>query len=199
MKQTKPPDSILVFQLSGAGDAVLTTPFLKALRAACPEARIDILAMSPEVRDLVQDNPHIDRVRFFNFIEAGYLKSLFHCLKLRRERYDCCIAPMPNHRLEHNVIAGLIGARHRIGFSYVMNSGAFPRWFFHTIIPEKNDLHIVDNNLRLLPEALDLPVPDLQYRLEVFRHEEDRQRAAAFLELTQELKPSRDNRRGFFE
>src|SRR3954465_4960611 len=56
------PRRILLVQLDHLGDAVLTSPMLARLRAAYPEARIDVLA-SPSNRDVFEADPNIDRVR----------------------------------------------------------------------------------------------------------------------------------------
>ena len=56
------PRRILVVQLDHLGDAVLTSPMLARLRAAYPEATIDVLA-SPSNREVFEADPHVDRVR----------------------------------------------------------------------------------------------------------------------------------------
>ena len=56
------PRRILVVQLDHLGDAVLTSPLLARLRAAYPEAQIDVLA-SPSNREVFEADPHVDRVR----------------------------------------------------------------------------------------------------------------------------------------
>ena len=56
------PRRILVVQLDHLGDAVLTSPLLARLRAAYPEATIDVLA-SPSNREVFEADPNVDRVR----------------------------------------------------------------------------------------------------------------------------------------
>src|SRR4051812_30450931 len=56
------PRRILVVQLDHLGDAVLTSPLLALLRAAYPQAQIDVLA-SPSNREVFEADPHVDRVR----------------------------------------------------------------------------------------------------------------------------------------
>ena len=56
------PRRILVVQLDHLGDAVLTSPLLARLRAAYPEATIDVLA-SPSNHEVFEADPHVDRVR----------------------------------------------------------------------------------------------------------------------------------------
>src|SRR3954453_5372743 len=55
------PRRILLVQLDHLGDAVLTSPMLARLRAAYPEARIDVLA-SPSNRDVFEADPNVGSV-----------------------------------------------------------------------------------------------------------------------------------------
>ena len=55
------PRRILVVQLDHLGDAVLSTPLIAELRAAYPEAAIDVLA-SPSNHEVFEADPHVDRV-----------------------------------------------------------------------------------------------------------------------------------------
>src|SRR5262249_46737914 len=56
------PKRVLVVQLDHLGDAVLSSPLFPRLRAAFPEAEIDVLA-SPSNRELFEADPHVARVR----------------------------------------------------------------------------------------------------------------------------------------
>jgi heptosyltransferase-2 len=51
-------DSILLLRLSSLGDILLLTPALRGLRAAQPQARIDLLT-SARFAELLQGNPHL--------------------------------------------------------------------------------------------------------------------------------------------
>jgi ADP-heptose:LPS heptosyltransferase len=55
------PRRILLVQLDHLGDAVLTSPLLERLRAAYPEALIDVLA-SPSNREVFEADPRVHRV-----------------------------------------------------------------------------------------------------------------------------------------
>lgn len=90
-----PPRSILLVQLDHLGDAVLTSPLVRRLRASFPEARIDVLA-SLSNRAVFEADPHIDRVHvaarnWFERRRGGF--SLWPAVwalgrALRHERYD---------------------------------------------------------------------------------------------------------------
>ncbi len=55
------PRKILVVQLDHMGDAILSTPIFPRLRAAYPDATIDVLA-SPSNREVFEADPEVDRV-----------------------------------------------------------------------------------------------------------------------------------------
>jgi heptosyltransferase-2 len=55
------PRRILVVQLDHLGDAVLSTPLIAEMRAAYPEATIDVLA-SPSNHEVFEADPHVGRV-----------------------------------------------------------------------------------------------------------------------------------------
>lgn len=56
------PGRILVVQLDHLGDAVLSSPIFPRLRAAFPDATIDVLA-SPSNREVFEADPNVDHVR----------------------------------------------------------------------------------------------------------------------------------------
>lgn len=53
--------NILVVRTDRIGDVVLTTPSIEALRHSFPQAKISVL-VTPETKDLIDDNPHLDHV-----------------------------------------------------------------------------------------------------------------------------------------
>src|SRR5580698_2991756 len=56
------PRRIILVQLDHLGDAVLSTPLIAELRAAYPEATIDVLA-SPSNHEVFEGDPHVNRVQ----------------------------------------------------------------------------------------------------------------------------------------
>ena len=61
MSKASEPQRILIVKLSAIGDVVHTLPFLEALRARFPGARIDWL-VEEEAADMVRGHPALDRV-----------------------------------------------------------------------------------------------------------------------------------------
>jgi ADP-heptose:LPS heptosyltransferase len=106
---------ILVVKLSSLGDVVHATPCLRALRRACPNARI-VMAVDRHYTALVRHNHHVDEV-----IEAdagrGRLSALLepwrHLAGRRRPRFDLAIDLQGTARSTAWVYAS--GARIRAG------------------------------------------------------------------------------------
>ena len=62
-------EKTLIFRLSSIGDVVLTTPFLRILRRACPGARIDF-AIRKEYADLLRYHPAVTRLHEIDISEG---------------------------------------------------------------------------------------------------------------------------------
>ena len=61
-RRVESPRRIVLVQLDHLGDAVLTSPLVAGLRAAYPDATIDVLA-SPSNREVFEADPRVHRVR----------------------------------------------------------------------------------------------------------------------------------------
>ena len=77
---------VLLIRLSSLGDILLMTPLLSLLRAACPQAQVDVLVKA-EYRDLLRAHPEITRLLTFDSRQ-----SLLSALRaLRADRYDLAL------------------------------------------------------------------------------------------------------------
>jgi heptosyltransferase-2 len=166
------PRRILVVQLDHLGDAVLSTPLIAELRAAYPEAAIDVLA-SPSNHEVFEGDPHVDRVHVAQrtWFERrpdrwGLVTAVWGLGRsLRGLGYELGI-DVRGDVLSVLVLA-LAGVPRRAGWS--MGGGAFlltdvARW-----IPGR---HEVRSRLALL-ERLG-SAPDESARVEVLVRDEDR-------------------------
>jgi len=175
------PSRILAISLAGAGDTLLSTPVLRELRTAYPAAAIDVLTMQGAVpREVLDGNPCVTEWLHFDFLREGRARSVAFCLSLRRRGYDLSLTLMPQNRLEYNAISWLIGARERLGFEFVCDCGARPRWFLTRVVREDRRLHVVDNDLRLFTEGLGLPLASPDPRPELHLGPDHEAAAAAF-------------------
>lgn len=159
MTRRHDPRRILLISLGGAGDGLMATPLLRPLRARWPEAVIDVLVMQGEVaRAMFAGNPDVHECLLHDFMRASRAGSLAFCWRLRCRRYDLSVNVMPQNRLEYNVVAFLIGARRRLGFSFSIRCGGLEHWLLTDRVQEDTQAHLVQNNLNLLREGLGLDV-----------------------------------------
>jgi len=79
-------DRFLIIRLSSIGDIILTTPLVRALRKAYPDALIDYL-VKEEFRELLVNNPYIDNV--YSFDPANGIKDIIKWRKkIKRNGYN---------------------------------------------------------------------------------------------------------------
>jgi ADP-heptose:LPS heptosyltransferase len=141
---------ILVISLAGIGDTLFATPLLHELRANFPAATIDALVMWPGAKDLLEHNPHVNRVFQKNLIKCGRLEALRFLWSLRREGYQLSINTHPQSRIHYRIAAWLAGAPVRISHEYECFFW-LDRWLVTGTLPQDYSLHAAENNLAVLP------------------------------------------------
>jgi ADP-heptose:LPS heptosyltransferase len=141
---------ILLIAMSGIGDTLIATPLIEELRANFPAAQIDMLVRWPGAKDLVESNPHLNRVWQKDMIKEGAFKTFPFLLRLRRERYDISVNAHTQGRLAYRGVAAFIGAGKRVGHAYD-NTRSWERILIHKTVPEDYSVHSIENNNRLLP------------------------------------------------
>ena len=144
----------LILALSGIGDALMFTPALHLLRKARPEAQIDVLVMLKGAKDIFGNNPDVNNVIFFDFIKEGTLSSLNFVFSLRG-KYNATINVYPSNRKEYNIINFLLGAKNKAAVIYLRANKSNFGWLNNITIKENDDLHNVEENLRLIETLLD--------------------------------------------
>jgi ADP-heptose:LPS heptosyltransferase len=170
---------ILVISLAGIGDTLMATPLIHELRANFPDATIDVLVMWPGSKDLLENNPHVNRVFQKNLIKTGKLETLNFLRALRRNTYDISINTHPQSRTHYRVAAWLAGARTRISHEYEC-FGWLDRWLANKTLPQDYSRSAAENNLAVLP--LIGAQPKLPaHELEIYQTPEERRWADDFL------------------
>lgn len=106
---------ILIIRTDRIGDVTLSTPVVKALREAHPEAYIAFM-VRPYARDIVEGNPWLDEVIIYDKHGAhkGFLATLFFAWRLRSKRFDTALILHPTNRA--HIIAFAAGIPERIGW-----------------------------------------------------------------------------------
>lgn len=161
---TAAPRRILLLQLYHLGDVLLTTPAIRAARAAFPSATIDFVT-SPAGAHALERNPHLSSI----LVNPG-LMEIF------RGRYDAAVDMHSVPRTAKLVAA--TRARMRVGLR-----GRGPRNFAYThlLAREPNAVYMAVQKLRLLaPLGVDERNADLS--IEIALHEEEKKFAANLFE-----------------
>jgi ADP-heptose:LPS heptosyltransferase len=141
---------ILVISMAGIGDTLIATPLIRELRENFPDATIDVLAMWPGSKDLLESNPYVNRVFQKNLMKCGKLEALRFLWSLRRERYQLSINTHPQSRIHYRIAAWLAGAEVRISHEYECFN-ALDRWLVTGTLPQDYTRHSIENNSNLLP------------------------------------------------
>lgn len=151
--------AMLAIQKNNIGDLVLATPFLRQLRIAVPNARIDVLASTYNA-GVLNCNPDIDRIysyskrkhRGVEKVHRVYLHNVRLLAALRRVNYDRVFLLPGCDTPRHARLARLIAPRSTVSppnrtdstRSYLDNALSAPR----------ECRHIVHETMQLLDDVL---------------------------------------------
>jgi heptosyltransferase-2 len=172
MRSVTFPRKILVVQLDHLGDAVLSTPLIAELRAAYPEATIDVLA-SPSNHEVFEADPDVNLVKVAarTWFERrpdrwGLLTAVWELgWSLREVKYDLGIDVRGD--VLTVIVLALAGISRRVGWA--MGGGAFLLTDVAAWIPGR---HEVKSRLALLNQ-LGI-TPDESTRVDVHVGDADR-------------------------
>ena len=136
--------SILFIRVDRVGDMALSTPALRAIKAALPKVQLTVMASLANA-PILKNNPDVDEVIVYDR-SAGLLEKMRFINGLRSLHFDLAIDPYTDYELKTAWLAGMSGAAHRIGYA------AFGREiFFNCPVPKiEGNRHFVDGVLDLL-------------------------------------------------
>lgn len=112
---SEPPPAyrrILLSRMKFIGDVVLTTPVIRSVRAAFPDAYIAYLGEKHAV-SLLEQNPHLNEVIPFDYAMPAVIEQTRVALLLRRRSFDLAVDLFGNPRSA--LLTWLSGARVRVG------------------------------------------------------------------------------------
>jgi heptosyltransferase-2 len=107
--------NILVVRTDRMGDVVLTTPALKALREAYPDARISVL-VSMYTKAIIEGNPCVDEVWVDDRTNThGGLRGFWRLvLEIRKRKFDAAVIYHTKRRT--NLLCFFAGIPYRLGY-----------------------------------------------------------------------------------
>ncbi|HET9984609.1 MAG TPA: glycosyltransferase family 9 protein [Longimicrobiales bacterium] len=137
----RPMRRILLIQMKWMGDVILTTPAIRLLRRAYPDARIDLLTRPPGAA-AVEGNPYLDEVLVFR---RGRENTARMVRELARRRYDAVIDFRSTIR--DTLFAVASRAPLRVG---VQDSGLRRVLYTHTFPKERDGVYLARQKMELL-------------------------------------------------
>lgn len=167
---------ILIRAANWVGDAVMTTPVVRAVRSNFPRARITVLA-KPWVVPVYQNNPHVDHVMVYE--NQGRHKMGLGTLRLakdmRFQRFDLAI--LMQNAFEAALLAFLARIPERLGYNTDARAMLLNRCI--KMDPSLKKGHLIDYYLAILSSAgLDIAGREL----ELYPDPRDREWVQRFLD-----------------
>jgi ADP-heptose:LPS heptosyltransferase len=142
------PAKILLIRLRLIGDVVFTTPAIRAVRRAFPDASITYL-VEDHAAAVVRDNPHLDRVMVIERASGWrrVIQDLTIAQQLRHQGFDIVVDFHGGPR--GSFLTWASGAKIRLGYEVKGRS-----WMYTTAVARPRELrprHSVENQWDLLP------------------------------------------------
>ncbi len=136
---------ILVIKLKQPGDVLVSTPVIRALKAAWPESRVTFL-VPKGTEDMVAGHPGLDGLMVADRRGATWLQTLSFLRDLRRRRFDLVLELSGGDR--GAFYSFLSGAKERLGFAHPGKPFWQRRGCFTRLLPRPPiRMHMVDQNL----------------------------------------------------
>lgn len=140
----KPPKSILIVATRRIGDVLLTTPLIRSLRRAWPEAQIDALVFAG-TEGILASNPDINRV--ITVAQRPALSQHLHFLWRLWRSYDLALSVMAGDR---PTLYARIAGKHCAGLVAAGGKQRWKKWLLSQSVQFDNlDTHTVLMNLKL--------------------------------------------------
>jgi len=175
MKQYK----IIILSLAGIGDTMFSIPLIKEIKKNLPESKIDVLVMWEGSKQILENNPDIDKIYQFNMFDEGILKTLIFLKKLRNKKYDFSFNTYPQSKIHYKIVAALIGAKIRIGHIYD-NFNPLNSFLLNKTIRQDYNIHAIENNLNLLKFVGEKKLKKHNYKFNL--RNKDKKKAENFVE-----------------
>lgn len=146
LKMQSQPRKILVIALRYLGDVLLTTPLIRSLRQAYPNAELDVLVYA-NTTAMLEGNPYINQL--ITVPSKAKLADHWALFRQLARRYDLAITTQSGDR---PFLYSLFAASQRIGVVPAKpNIGWWKRFFLHRWLEfDDQDTHTVLQHLKIL-------------------------------------------------
>ncbi|MBI5206738.1 MAG: glycosyltransferase family 9 protein [Candidatus Firestonebacteria bacterium] len=138
------PKRILVIQIRRIGDVLVTTPVVRALRLAFPEAKLDFLSNDISA-DVLYGNSNIDEIVIMSEEKTSSYKGQLKFIKyIRNRNYDLVLDFLGTPRSAY--ITAFSGALYKVGFNFRGRA-----WAYNIKVePDESPKYVVDYKFDLL-------------------------------------------------
>jgi lipopolysaccharide heptosyltransferase II len=162
---------ILITRMRFIGDIVLTTPVIRSVRAACPDAYIAYMGEGNAV-SLLEGNPFLDEIIPYDYARLGILEQGRVGFLLKRKRFDLVVDLFGNPRSA--LLTRLSGARVRVG----PERKGRGRLYTIRVADDGKPKTAVEFHNQYIAAA---GIPPVATKTELFLTEEERRDAASYL------------------
>lgn len=171
-----PQAKIMIRAANWVGDAIMTTPVIRAVRKNFPKASITVLA-KPWVIPVYENNPYIDEILVYE--DKNRHKKGFGTLRLARDlrEYQFDLAILMQNAFEAGLLCFLAGIKERLGYNTDARGFLLNRSI--RLNPALKKGHLIDYYIGILKGA---SLVDDGRKLDLFLCESDRKFANHFLE-----------------
>jgi ADP-heptose:LPS heptosyltransferase len=148
--------NILVINLGGIGDVILSTPTLRALRKRFPCAYIAVMVWPTYgAHEVIEGNPYVDEILVSDsMVNMNFFKIIDFLSMLRKKRFDMTVSTVASCNREAAFISFLTGARYRFGpSSYKYDPDGYEINYdslYNFTMPIDEKKHLLEQNLDLL-------------------------------------------------
>lgn len=170
-----PHAKIMIRAANWVGDAIMTTPVIRAVRKNFPKSTITVLA-KPWVIPVYENNPYVDKILIYD--NKGRHKRGFGTLRLSKNLrgHEFDLAVLMQNAFEAGLISFLGGIKERLGYNTDGRTLLLNRSI--TLNPALKKGHLIDYYLGILKGAC---LADDGRSLDLFLSESDRDFATHFL------------------
>ncbi|WP_299980341.1 lipopolysaccharide heptosyltransferase II [Desulfobacula sp.] len=167
---------IMIRAANWVGDAIMTTPVIRAVRKNFPKATITVLA-KPWVIPVYKNNPYVDKIMVYD--SNNRHKKGFGTIKLAKDlrEYQFDLAVLMQNAFEAGLLSFLAGIKERVGYNTDARGLLLNRSI--KLDPALKKGHLIDYYIGILKGA---SLVDDGRKLDLFLCESDREFANHFLE-----------------